>query len=330
MRALWDLRAPTHETARRVLNSFVREDTPPGSGEGLQDKKRVARLWLKRTCPWLPPLVVRGYAFAGVVQDILDECFYWASLRRGVSRNIRPRIPLRVHPTAWRRSFFAFAPGGFCADEMSAFLAVCHPGMKLIDVGSGFGVFSFAALTFPESVVVAVDPAPAAVRMLLRLKKMNGISDDRLRILEMAVSSADCEVVAMDARLACCYAKAARGATRTHLVPSRTLDQIAGAAGLIPTHIKVDVEGAELDVLEGARRLLTDVKPVLQIEIHNAFLTRDGKDPRQVHRLLEQAGYTLQWFSVERAGSAPLVTRTLWIHSSQVDFELKRLNFPGG
>ena len=37
----------------------------------------------------------------------------------------------------------------------------------------------------------------------------------------------------------------------------------------MPTFIKIDVEGAELAVLEGARNTLAAVRPILLVEIHD-------------------------------------------------------------
>jgi hypothetical protein len=59
-----------------------------------------------------------------------------------------------------------------------------------------------------------------------------------------------------------------------------------GLAGV--TAIKLDAEGAEQEVLEGARRTLTESRPVLSIEIeerHRAGSTRD------VPALLDSLGY---------------------------------------
>jgi FkbM family methyltransferase len=53
----------------------------------------------------------------------------------------------------------------------------------------------------------------------------------------------------------------------------------------IPNLIKIDVEGAELLVLEGATKLLTDHKPILFIEVHSV------KNHRLLIELLESKNY---------------------------------------
>lgn len=49
---------------------------------------------------------------------------------------------------------------------------------------------------------------------------------------------------------------------------TRTIDDLLGELDLIPQVIKIDVEGAECSVLRGAKKLLTNHKPVLLIEVH--------------------------------------------------------------
>lgn len=52
-------------------------------------------------------------------------------------------------------------------------------------------------------------------------------------------------------------------------IQTTTIDQLIKGAGIpTPDILKIDVEGAELHVLQGARKLLESVKPILIIEIH--------------------------------------------------------------
>jgi FkbM family methyltransferase len=57
-------------------------------------------------------------------------------------------------------------------------------------------------------------------------------------------------------------------------VPCTTLDSFVRSSGVIPDVVKIDVEGAELLVLEGAKRLLAVHRPVLIIGVHPYWLPR--------------------------------------------------------
>jgi hypothetical protein len=57
------------------------------------------------------------------------------------------------------------------------------------------------------------------------------------------------------------------------IVDTLKLDECVEAHGLPePTHLKIDVEGGEEDVLVGARRLLERVGPVVLLAIHSRAL----------------------------------------------------------
>ena len=75
-------------------------------------------------------------------------------------------------------------------------------------------------------------------------------------------------------------------------VHSLTVDGLVESAGLRPTFLKVDVEGAELAVLRGADATLRGHRPVLALEIHPRWQP-DGGDPALVRSFVEERGYTL-------------------------------------
>ena len=70
------------------------------------------------------------------------------------------------------------------------------------------------------------------------------------------------------------------------LVPTITLDSLLDTL-LPPTFVKIDVEGAEVMVLEGATRLLAEVRPVLYLETGAATHAACEK-------MLTDAGYALE------------------------------------
>jgi len=56
---------------------------------------------------------------------------------------------------------------------------------------------------------------------------------------------------------------------RRDVVRAATLDElVAGGEAPAPDVVKIDVEGAELDVLAGMERVLAEVRPVLICEMH--------------------------------------------------------------
>ena len=75
-------------------------------------------------------------------------------------------------------------------------------------------------------------------------------------------------------------------------VPALTLDSLSEEAGVIPTHIKIDVEGYEGAVLRGGRRTLSRAdSPLLFLELHNQIIRDRNEDPGDVLEQLKSLGY---------------------------------------
>ena len=69
--------------------------------------------------------------------------------------------------------------------------------------------------------------------------------------------------------------------------------------GFVPTLVKIDVEGAEEQVLRGAERLLREHRPTVILE-HNTGARHFGTAPATVHGLLAAAG--LRVFDIDGRG----------------------------
>jgi FkbM family methyltransferase len=75
------------------------------------------------------------------------------------------------------------------------------------------------------------------------------------------------------------------------VIPMDTLDNIVRANNVKRVDlVKIDVEGAELDVLKGAKFTLAEYKPTLMVEVHFGF----GWWPEDLYSLLRSFGYKLE------------------------------------
>jgi len=66
-----------------------------------------------------------------------------------------------------------------------------------------------------------------------------------------------------------------------------------------PNLIKIDVEGAEMNVLRGARACIQKYKPILHVEVHPALLHLFNTSARQIRDFLTELGYSIE---VKRKG----------------------------
>jgi len=78
-----------------------------------------------------------------------------------------------------------------------------------------------------------------------------------------------------------------------------TLDQEVQNLGLIPNLIKIDVEGGELEVLQGAELTLEKYKPQLHLSLHPAALSKLNQTPETVMEWLRQKGYKTEIIDID-------------------------------
>lgn len=69
-----------------------------------------------------------------------------------------------------------------------------------------------------------------------------------------------------------------------------------------PTHLLIDVEGAEGDVLDGAQNMLSALKPKIFVEIHHNKLTDFGTNILDFHAKMLKLGYALEWLRTPSKG----------------------------
>jgi FkbM family methyltransferase len=178
-----------------------------------------------------------------------------------------------------------------------AFSLLLRPGMTVLDVGANVGFQSVLAahLVGAQGRVVGFEPLPENAARAAHNARLNRF--DHLQVMEAAVADADGEATFQISdepnwgRLQGTPPQA-RG---TLAVRVRSIDSVAAELGLHPSAIKIDVEGGELKVLEGARRTLEADRPVLFVDCHGTN--------QEVAGFLEGASYRLV---VLGAGGVPL------------------------
>lgn len=77
-----------------------------------------------------------------------------------------------------------------------------------------------------------------------------------------------------------------------HLIPCMTLDRYWERTGVAPTVLKIDVEGAEGRVLQGAKALLERVRPVVFLSLHPNLVGRYGDTADQILDTFDRSNYT--------------------------------------
>lgn len=204
-----------------------------------------------------------------------------------------PGWAARAHPQA-RHAFRIHASDPAYHRELQAFVAACTPGMRLIDVGASYGVFTLAALHHggPSARVTAIEPS-AAARRILRINVAAAGATDRATVMSAALAAPDAATLPLlttGAGQAHMMVRGVAGRSDATAVAATTLDAVAER--FAPTHVKIDVEGFEGDVLKGAMVTLRRDRPVVFLELHCAMLRALGEDPAECLAILRACGYS--------------------------------------
>jgi FkbM family methyltransferase len=90
------------------------------------------------------------------------------------------------------------------------------------------------------------------------------------------------------------------GDGRQQIVPRITLDTLARLTGTAPDAVTIDVEGAEMLVLEGAAGLLRDARPLVWVSVHDEMIRYDyGYTAESAHQFMALHGYRMQLLAID-------------------------------
>ncbi len=244
---------------------------------------RKCRNWIRspsRTADWL----------LGALQ-------YAVGKRTQVS--VIPNWSVICHPIAFRFGLLPLIQDPSQRLELISFSNCCRPKMVFFDIGAHFGFFTLAAVRFggAGTRVLAVDPSPVARKIFRYQQDLNAVQDD-VAFVQAAVSDRPGEQSMIPAGvLASGYftiPESSHTASESVRTRSVSVDSLVKEHGLTPTHMKIDVEGGELEVLQGAESTLEHAGPAfIFLELHVEILKSRGFDYRPVLTTLRRHGYTL-------------------------------------
>lgn len=170
--------------------------------------------------------------------------------------------------------------------RLLAQLGLPKNGAVVWDIGAFIGYYSmaFASQVGPSGRVVSFEPNPTAVRYFSSNLERNPELAETIQIVNAAISNSDgkqmfrCSDEFLEAPLGFLDVSgppSERISPKTYKgfrsIPTDVyrIDTLIQQGYPPPSLIKIDVEGAELLVLEGAREYLAAHHPVLLMEVHN-------------------------------------------------------------
>ena len=266
----------------------------------------LAQTIISRVADWVPrnlKIGVRGNhdspsRVANAIHSLLNRLpaeRYPILACGGVLKGFRMRVDWQIHRS--------FAYGSWEPEVVDAIERNVTRGMTAIDVGAHGGFYSllFSKMVGTEGRVFAFEPLPANIRVLEENILLNDIHNIYSRHEAVADISGKLTFQFPHHNLSLVAGPVAAGdSLGTFLVPCISLDDFMRQECVSVDFIKMDVEGAETDVLRGARNLLNAFHPCMMIELHDDD-KHAGAHPAVV--LLEDAGYRIEWLAHYNTGA---------------------------
>ena len=206
--------------------------------------------------------------------------------------------------------FYTFEPVNLyrdCEEMLKFVLNNIKKGNVIFDIGANRGIYSLAfASKFKNVRVVAFEPNPEAFKKLLLNIGINNFQD-KIVTQKLALSDhngyAEFFISSAEGRSSLYEYNAKKNEYVREIlkVSLETLDYLV-FNGIIssPNHIKIDVEGAEYNVLKGAENTLLKYKPYIYIEVHDAPNESVEMVTRKIQIFLEHYGYKIETLNSER------------------------------
>jgi FkbM family methyltransferase len=156
-----------------------------------------------------------------------------------------------------------------------ALLEILRPGQIVFDIGANVGYYTLLASkqVGPSGRVFAFEPFVRNISYLQRHVALNGA--DNVTVIPVAcaersflapfVAGADCATGHLKSSVQ-------PDDGRSEFVATIAVDEVVRKSGVIPDVLKVDVEGAEEQVLRGAAKTLAMAHPIVLLGVHSQAL----------------------------------------------------------
>ena len=164
------------------------------------------------------------------------------------------------------------------------------PGDTVLDIGGHIGLFAVvtAKLVGSTGKVFSFEPTPFTRGVLQQVVDLNQCSEV-VEVRGEAVSSKSGETAFFDTGDTISNANSlVKTARSKREIPIRltSVDEFVKQRDLRIACLKIDVEGAEMDVLTGARETFTTMHPVARLGLHPQFIVQNDQSLDDIWRIL--------------------------------------------
>jgi FkbM family methyltransferase len=231
------------------------------------------------------------------------------------ARRIFPRmpIPLRLPFGAWWLAEKSALDHELIYNEFEQMETrfverLLRPGMTVVDVGAHHGLYTLlvSKRVGRKGRVIAFEPSPRECERLEKHLRLNRCSNTELLPCALGEDPGDADLYLVDGFQDWCNSlrpPPIDEPIRTMRVSVQRLDDVLAESGVTKVDfIKLDVEGAELSVLRGARKLLLrESRPAILAEVQDIRTQPWGYAAREIIQFLICMHY--RWFAIAAKGA---------------------------
>ncbi len=193
-----------------------------------------------------------------------------------------------------------FWRGSYSTDQLPVLRELLKPGMVFLDAGANKGEFTvFAAKYTKGGKVLAFEPVERNIEDLKANVAANGFKHVQLIRKGLGKKSGERMIYNMDGASGgewnegtfTLYPRPGLDSQYSS-IPIVALDDFVRDEGIDRIDVmKIDIEGGELEMLEGAKEAIRRWKPAILIEVNSVTSRAAGYDQGEIIRLLEGWGY---------------------------------------
>lgn len=191
-------------------------------------------------------------------------------------KGIRVRIP--KHQTFLNKKFFLY--GNISLDYDTGWsIQLSKKANIIFDVGCNIGINSILFNQFSSAKKIYLfEPNPDALSIAVENSILNDFAE-KVRIFNYCISNENDQVMKFYSVLEGAagsvyedFSKTASDLRSSYNVKTKTIDAVCEDENIIPDFVKIDVEGHEFQVLEGASKTATKGKTQFLVEMHSSNL----------------------------------------------------------
>ena len=188
----------------------------------------------------------------------------------------------------------AYATGGYEPRTTKIMQALVHPGDTVIDVGANIGYFSIVAARAAGKIgrVLAFEPVPDVRQSLIANLRLNHLEHVSVRSEALSAASGEATFYLGPQQDTGLGSLRALAEGREMRVQQMRFDDLWDRQTRVAL-VKIDVEGAEHQVLQGMTDCLAGDRPDILLEVTDEYLRGLGSSAQTLFAFLTSRGYSM-------------------------------------